>query len=106
MSASQSLIITEEKQGSELRVSLEGHLDRLTSPELDSRMSDEYLAGFTKVVFDLEKLEYLSSAGLRVFLRIDNLMDEKDGMIITHANPVIMDIFEICGFTEIMTIEP
>lgn len=106
MSVAQNLTITEEQQETTLTVHLEGQLDRLTSPELDRRLDDKRLAGLKKVVFDLEKLEYLSSAGLRVFLRVDKAMEDQGEMVITHVNSLIMEIFNVCGFTGIMNIQP
>ena len=90
--------------GTELTVALTGRLDTVTAPELETYLKDA-LNGVTSLIFDLAELEYISSAGLRVLLSSQKVMNKQGSMKIIHANDAIMDIFEVTAFTEIMTIE-
>ena len=83
---------------------LEGRLDTVTSPDLEKDLKDS-LAGVTELVLDFEKLDYISSAGLRVLLSAQKTMAKQGEMKIIHVNETIMEIFEVTGFTEILTIE-
>ena len=91
----------EEKK---LTVTLEGRLDTTTAPSLEKTLKDS-LNDVEELVFDFEKLEYISSAGLRVLLAAEKVMKKQGSMVIKHVNSEIMDIFEITGFTDILTIE-
>lgn len=88
----------------ELTLSLEGRLDTLTAPELENEIRNG-LTGVEKLVFDFEKLEYISSAGLRVMILAQKIMSRLGGMRVVNANDTIMEIFEVTGFTDILTIE-
>lgn len=88
----------------ELTLSLEGRLDTLTAPELENEIRNG-LTGVEKLVFDFEKLEYISSAGLRVMLLAQKIMSRLGGMRVVNANDTIMEIFEVTGFRDILTIE-
>ena len=83
---------------------LEGMLDTVTSPELEKELG-EVLEGLTELTFDLEKLEYVSSSGLRILLFAQKVMNKQGKMTVTHVNEPIMEVFDVTGFTEIMTIE-
>ena len=96
--------IKKEQNGSELTVSLEGRLDTVTSPELEAALGD--LGGVTKLVINMEKLSYVSSAGLRVLLNAQKkLAANKGDMSISNANDELKEIFEITGFDEIFNIK-
>ena len=88
----------------ELTVKLEGRLDTTTSPELEMDLKDA-LTDVTDLVFDFEKLEYISSAGLRVLLATQKAMNKKGSMKVIHVCETIMEIFDVTGFTDILTIE-
>lgn len=88
----------------ELTVSVEGRLDTLTTPELESKL-EPALDGVTKLIFDFEKLDYISSAGLRVLLTAMQIMEEQGDMVVRNVKPEVRDVFEITGFTEDLTIE-
>lgn len=92
------------QDGSSLTVSLEGRLDTRTAPELDSAMKSN-IDGVTSLTFDLEALDYISSAGLRVLLSCQKAMNRQGKMVVKNANSVVNDIFEVTGFSEILTIE-
>ena len=80
-----------------------GRLDTVTAPELDSTVK-EVLPGVTELVFDFEKLEYISSAGLRVLLSAQKVMNGQGTMKIMNVNETIMEVFEVTGFSDILTI--
>ncbi len=82
---------------------LEGRLDTNTSVELDAALSP-VLDGLTEIVFDLGQLEYISSAGLRVLLSTHKSLSKKGGMKVTNVNEMIMEIFEVTGFSDILNI--
>ena len=83
---------------------LEGRLDTVTAPELEAALK-EVLNGLTELTLDFEKLEYISSAGLRVLLSTQKTMTKQGVMRVTHVNETIMEIFEVTGFIDIITIE-
>lgn len=94
-----------EKQinGDEWVVYLEGRLDTATSPALEEELSD--LTGVRSLVLDFEKLDYLSSAGLRILLIVQKVMMKQGSLVLRHVNNDIMDVFEITGFASILNIE-
>ena len=98
------LNIKKELNGSALKVALEGRLDTSTSPQLEEEMKNT-LNGVTELVFDMEGLEYISSAGLRVLLSVQKVMNQQGSMKLLHVNEVINEIFEVTGFSDILTIE-
>lgn len=98
------LNINKKMEGDTLHVTLEGRLDTTTSPQLEGELKSD-LEDAAALVLDFEKLEYISSAGLRVLLSAQKIMNTKGGMKVTHVNDVIMEIFEVTGFTDILTIE-
>ena len=98
------MTINQEMNGSALTLALEGRLDTLTSPQLEEQLNAS-LEGVSDLVLDLEKLDYMSSAGLRVLLAAQKRMNQQGSMKVTHVNPIIMEIFEVTGFSEILTIE-
>ncbi len=98
------MTISKNLTGSALTVALEGRLDTKTAPELDKELNADY-AGITELTLDLEKLEYISSAGLRVLLAAQKAMSAKGGMKVRNANELVQEVFEVTGFTDILTIE-
>ena len=98
------LNINKTQKDSTLKLALEGRLDTVTSPELDEVVK-EALDGVTELVFDFSELQYISSAGLRVLLSAQKKMAKQGSMKILHVNETIMEIFEVTGFSEILTIE-
>ena len=87
-----------------LSIALEGRLDTTTSPDLEAELK-ENMEKVQALVIDLTELEYISSAGLRVLLMAQKTMAPKEGMKVTGVNPLIMEIFEVTGFTDILDIE-
>ena len=98
------MTINETKNGRDLIISLEGRLDTMTAPELEEELK-KVLPETEQLTFDFEGLEYISSAGLRVLLSAQKVMSKQGSMKITHANETIMEIFEVTGFVDILTIE-
>lgn len=96
--------IDKTQHGSKLTLSLEGRLDSNTAPELESTLKAS-LEDVTELVLDLAGLSYLSSAGLRVILAGQKQMNKQGSMVIVGANETIMEIFQVTGFTEILTIQ-
>ena len=90
--------------GSALTVVLEGRLDTSSSPRLDAELRGA-LDGVTSLVLDLAGLEYISSAGLRVFLYAYKVMKRQGSMKLVHVNDVIYGIFEVSGFIDILTVQ-
>ena len=91
-------------EGNSLTVQLEGRLDTVTAPELETSLENE-LDEVTDLVIDLGGLEYMSSAGLRVMLALQKRMAKQGTMKVIKVNDTIMEIFEITGFRDILTIE-
>lgn len=87
-----------------LNIALSGRLDTLTSPQLEKELK-EALPGVKELVLDFSELQYISSAGLRVLLSSQKVMNRQGSMKVVHANDSIMEIFEVTGFIDILTIE-
>ncbi|MBR4905591.1 MAG: STAS domain-containing protein [Clostridia bacterium] len=98
------LNIKSQKNASELTVALSGRLDTNTAPELEKTLNAS-LEGVNALTIDMEKLDYISSAGLRVLLAAQKTMNRQGSMKVKNANEIIMEIFEVTGFSDILTIE-
>ena len=90
--------------GSSAVLKIVGRLDTTTAPELEAAI-DGCSAGLTDLVLDCSALEYVSSAGLRVILKTQKLMNAQGSMKLTHVNETIMEVFDITGFADILNIE-
>ncbi len=88
----------------DLVVALEGRLDTMTAPDLENQLQ-ESISGVTHLTFDLSKLEYISSAGLRVLLSAQKTMNKQGDMVVKNASEEVNEIFEVTGFSDILTIE-
>ena len=98
------LKISKSSSGSSLTISLEGRLDTTTAPQLESEVKGG-LEGVTELAFDLSALEFVSSAGHRVFLLAQKAMKKQGIMTIRHPIPSVLKVFEVTGFSRILTIE-
>ena len=98
------LNITKEADASKLTVALEGRLDTSTSPELDAALKGSF-DGVTELVFDIKDLQYISSAGLRVLLSSQKIMNKQGSMVIKNTSEQVREIFDVTGFSDILTIE-
>ena len=97
------MTITKNATDSTLRIALEGRLDTNTAPQLEAELKTS-LPGVTELELDFSGLEYISSAGLRVLLSAQKTMNKQGKMTIHHVNETIMEVFEITGFVDILTI--
>lgn len=98
------LNINKALEETKLNIALEGRLDTTTSPKLEEEVRAD-IGGITELVFDLSDLAYISSAGLRVLLAAQKIMNEQGTMTVKNVSDEIMEIFEMTGFSEILTIE-
>ena len=99
------LNINKQAEEEKLTFSLEGRLDTITAPEFEKAIK-ESIEGTKELVMDFEKLEYISSAGLRVLLTAQKYMNSTNGsMKVTNINETVREIFEVTGFTDILTLE-
>ena len=98
------LKISMTKDGSEYTFLLEGRLDTITSPDLESKIN-EVVGDATKLTLDLSKLEYISSAGLRVLLGALQEMEDKGEMVVCNLTQSVREVFELTGFGRLFNIE-
>ncbi|MBQ6359632.1 MAG: STAS domain-containing protein [Lachnospiraceae bacterium] len=98
------MTIEKQRNGDALLVAVEGRLDTTTAPELEGELKNS-LDGVKELVLDLGKLEYISSAGLRVLLSAHKTMAKQGSMKLTGVGEIIMEIFEVTGFNDILNIE-
>ena len=98
------MTINKNLTGTTLTVALEGRLDTNTAPSLEAELKQS-LANVTELIMDFAKLDYISSAGLRVLLSAQKIMTKQGGMKVIHVNEMIMEVFEVTGFIDILTIE-
>ena len=98
------MTITQNRDNTALTIALEGRLDTLTAPELETLLSGA-LEGVETLTLDFEKLDYISSAGLRVLLSTQKKMNGQGSMKVTHVNEIIREIFDVTGFSDILPVE-
>ncbi len=96
--------ISKKSEGNSLEISLTGRLDTTTAPLLEAELKRS-IEGVKELYFDFSALEYLSSAGLRVLLAAQKVMNKQGKMVIRNVNETIGEVFEITGFSEILTVE-
>ncbi len=98
------MTISKQQNGKALTLALEGRLDTMTSPELENELKAS-LEGIDSLTLDFSKLEYISSAGLRVLLSAHKAMSGKGGMTVRNVNEIVREVFDVTGFSDILTIE-
>ena len=91
-------------EGEKLTVAISGRLDTTTAPELEEALK-ESMDGISELVIEFTETEYISSAGLRVLLSAQKTMNKQGNMVVTGVNDVIMEIFEVTGFVDILDIQ-
>lgn len=96
--------IAKTQTANKLEIKIDERLDTTTAPELEKELT-ESIPGISELVLDLEKLEYVSSAGLRVLLAAQKKMNDQGTMVVRHPNETVMEVFEVTGFVDILTIE-
>lgn len=99
-----NLKITMTQEGAEYTFLVDGRLDTLTSPDLEDQV-EEVLPQAEKLIFDLGKLEYISSAGLRVLLGAAQEMEDKGEMVICNLTPPVKEVFDVTGFSNAFNFE-
>ncbi len=95
--------VTTKTEGSVSTLILEGRLDTATSPYFEGEVK-KILESTTELYLDLTNLEYVSSAGLRVFLMMQKTMNKRGKMVVQHPSEMVLEIFEVTGFVDILTI--
>ena len=98
------MTIEKTQVGNKMTMQLSGRLDTETAPQMEAALK-ELPHEITDLTLDLKELEYISSAGLRTLLLAQNMMDEKGSMRVLNANEMVMEVFEITGFADILTIQ-
>ena len=98
------MTINKTNNGSSLTVAIEGRLDTTTAPQLEAELKDS-LDGITELIMDLTGMEYISSAGLRVLLSAQKIMNRQGEMKVTGVCETVMEVFEVTGFSDILNIE-
>lgn len=98
------MTVTMTRNDTQLTVNIQGRLDTLTAPELEEKLEDA-LDGVEELIIDLDGLEYISSAGLRVILSVIKQMDEQGEMKLKNVCSDVMDVFEVTGFVDFLNIE-
>ena len=98
------MTITKQQNGDALTIALEGRLDTITAPDLEKELKDS-LDGVNALTLDFAKLDYISSAGLRVLLSAHKAMSRKGGLKVTNVSEIVNEVFEVTGFADILTIE-
>ncbi len=97
------MTITKTQNEASLELALNGRLDTTTAPELEKELESD-LQGVSELTLDFAGLDYISSAGLRVLLSAQKTMSRQGSMTIKNVNEIIMEIFEVTGFSDILTI--
>lgn len=98
------MTITKQRKQDTFILQLAGRLDTTTAPQLETEIKGG-IQGVATLILDMEELAYLSSAGLRVILGAQKQMNKQGTMIVRHVNATIMEVFEVTGFADILTIE-
>ena len=98
------MTLTKQQEGPNLTVFAEGRLDTTTAPQLDELLKTS-LDGVTQLTLDFSRLAYVSSAGLRVILSTQKLMSKKGKLVVRNVQEAVRDVFEVTGFSNILTIE-
>ncbi|MBQ3457758.1 MAG: STAS domain-containing protein [Synergistaceae bacterium] len=98
------MLITKEANGNSLTIAIDGRLDTTTAPQLEAEITGG-LNGVKDLVIDMAKLVYVSSAGLRVLLKAQKIMNKQGTMTVKNASQEIKEIFEVTGFDELLNIE-
>ncbi|MBQ6721116.1 MAG: STAS domain-containing protein [Clostridia bacterium] len=98
------MTINANMNGTTLEIALEGRLDTMTAPELEAELQKD-MSGAESLVMDFSKLDYISSAGLRVLLSAHKTMSSKGGMKVKNVNEIVQEVLDVTGFSDILTIE-
>ena len=97
--------INKSQNGNELLVTVEGRIDTVTAPQFEQELMASQLETIDRLTLDFQNLEYISSAGLRVVLGAQKTMNSQGTMVVKNLTEEVRDVFDITGFTDILTIE-
>lgn len=98
------MTVFKDKQDSALTVKVEGRLDTTTVPAFEAEIADD-LGGITELNLEFSKLDYISSAGLRIILSLHKRMSKQGSMKVTNVNDIVSEVFEVTGFADVLNIE-
>ena len=98
------MTIRKEVNGKDVTLAVEGRLDTLTAPELENELKG-VMGDAQTLTLDFSRLDYISSAGLRVLLAAHKTMSRKGGMKVIHVNEIVKEVFDVTGFSDILTVE-
>lgn len=98
------MVVDKKVENNVVTLKISGRVDTTTAPEFEVIM-DECVVGLEKLILDCNEMEYISSAGLRVILKVQKLMNKQGEMKLINVNETIMEVFDITGFADILTIE-
>ena len=98
------MTINKKLEGTKLTATVTGRLDTTTTPQADAQLEDG-LDKVTELVLDFKDLDYISSSGLRLLLSLQKIMNKQGSMKITNVNETVNEIFEVTGFSDILTVE-
>lgn len=96
--------IKTSREGTTLTLDIEGRIDTTTAPQLEAELKTG-VSGITELILDFAGVEYISSAGLRVLLSAQKVMNRQGSMVLHNVNEAVMDVFEVTGFIDILTID-
>lgn len=96
--------VIKESSGSQLTLRIQGRLDTTTAPQLETELKAS-VEGVTALVLDLAELAYISSAGLRVVLMAQKIMNKQGTMVVRNVDPNVLEVFEVTGFSDFLTIQ-
>ena len=97
--------INKNPSGAALALEIEGRIDTTTAPALEAELKRSVTSDVKSLVLDFAKVEYISSAGLRVLLAAQKVMKKQGSMVVKNVNDSIMEVFDVTGFADILTIE-
>ncbi len=97
------MTIRKEVNGKDVTLAVEGRLDTLTAPELENELKG-VMGDAQTLTLDFSRLDYISSAGLRVLLAVHKTMSRKGGMKVLHVNEIVREVFDVTGFSDVLTI--
>lgn len=103
-STKKHLKIDMTQNGAEYTFTLDGRLDTMTSPKLNSKIN-EIINDADKLVMDLKELEFISSAGLRVLLGALQAIEDKGEMVVINLSPAVREVFDLTGFSRLFNIK-
>lgn len=97
--------ITKYTNENELTIAIDGRIDTTTAPQLETEVKNSITEKVSKLIFDFTKVEYMSSAGIRVIMASEKVMSQQGEMALSNVNEEIMEIFEMTGLSDLLQFE-